>query len=181
MKRTLIILMTLAIAQTAMAGSANKDLGNPDKLRLTGGQFAGTEYHVSVQVDNDQDLTALDIPLRFGQPDDKITLDRVEWSDRVKDWEALTAQIDNEKKTVILGLISWLTEPRSHPELKPVGEGDPTIATLIFKTDGVSKPHFSTFTTEKPGHSLTFIYNRFENGKPYVEEFAPIFEMVDEK
>ena len=68
--------MTLAIAQSAMADSANKDLGNPDKLRLVGGHFVGTEYHVTVHVDNDQDLTALDIPLRFAQPGDPMGLNR---------------------------------------------------------------------------------------------------------
>jgi len=104
-----MILTTLAIAQTAMAGSANKDLGNPDILRLVGGHFDNGEYRVAVHVDNDEELAGLDIPLRFGQPGDSITLDRVEWSSRVDGWDVKHAKIDSENKTVILGLISELS------------------------------------------------------------------------
>jgi hypothetical protein len=181
MKRVLITLMILARAQFAVADSAREDPGNPDKLRLVGGHFDNGEYRVAVHVDNDEELAGMDIPLRFGQPGDAVTLDRVEWPSRVEGWDFLHAKIDNDKKTVVLGLISELYGTRPDPELKVVGSDDPTVALLVFKTDGKTRPVLATFTTQRPTHTLTFIHNRHENGRTDVVEFTPAFEVVDDE
>jgi hypothetical protein len=181
MKRLLLASIPLAIAQLAMAGSASKDPGSPDKLRLAGRHFDNGEYRVAVHVDNDEELAGMDVPLRFGQPGDPITLDRVEWSSRVEGWDLLHAKIDNDRKTVVLGLISELYGARPDPELKVVGTDDPTVALLIFKTDGKTSPVITTFTTQRPTHALTYIYNRHEKGRTDVVEFTPAFEVVDDE
>lgn len=174
-------LLALSVAQFAMADSPNKDPGSPDKLRLVGGHFDNGEYRVAVHVDNDEELAGLDIPLRFGKLGDAITLDRVEWSNRVEGWDFLHAKIDNVKKTVVLGLISELYGTRPDPELKVVGTDDPSVALLIFKTDGKTRPVLTTFTTRRPTHTLTFIYNRHERGRSDVVEFTPAFEVADDE
>jgi hypothetical protein len=130
---------------------------------------------LSIHVENDQGLDGMTIPLSFGEPEDPILLDRVEWSERVADWEVTNASIDNKNKTVILGLISELTETRDNAELAASIEGNARIATLVFRISGEYRPSFTTFTTEYPTHELMFFYNEYVDGKPHVREFVPVF------
>ena len=89
----------------------------------------------------------------------------------------LFGSIDNENKTVILGLISELTRERDDAELSVAGEGDSRIATLFFRITGDHQPSFTTFTTDYPTHELTFYYNEYVDGKPHVREFKPKFRV----
>jgi hypothetical protein len=177
MKRFTTILLALAVGALFVSAAVAKDIGNRDVLRLTDVRGDNGEFKVAVQVINDQDLAALDIPIRFGAVGDAITLERVEWSERVADWDFTHAAIDNENKTVILGLISELVNVRPNADLKVAATGRAKVADLVFRVEGDFEPSFETFTTKRPGHELTFIYNRYEGGKPYVESFTPEFEV----
>jgi hypothetical protein len=168
-------LLLTGVVLLPLSAVAN-DFGNRDTLRLATPVVDGGEYRVPVAVHNDQELAGMDIPLRFGQPGDPITLTRVEWSARVAGWDYKHAAIDNGSKTLIIGLISNISGNRTGMGLGPFTEGDAAIATLVFSVQGDYKPAFSTFTTQEPGHALTFLYNRYENGVPYVEEFTPVFD-----
>jgi hypothetical protein len=176
MKRFTTILLALAVGVSLISLAHASDVGKRDVLRLSDVVLEDGEYKVAVQVYNDEELAALDIPLRFGQPGDPIELVRVEFSDRVADWDFTHAAIDNQNKTVILGLISELMGTRQSADLKVAAEGQAKVADLVFKVDGEFDASFETFTTTRPGHELTFIYNQEVNGKPTVKAIAPDFE-----
>jgi hypothetical protein len=153
-----------------------KDTGNKDVLRLSDAEFANGEWKVAVHVVNDEALAALDIPLRFGQPNEPIELVRVDFAERVADWDFTHAQIDNQAKTVILGLISELVNMRPNADMKVSASGSTKIADLVFRVSEGHTPQFTTFTTQSPGHELTFIYNQEVEGKLQVQSIQPEFE-----
>jgi len=153
------------------------DSEHSELLRLADATLLDGEWHVAVHVLNDQELAGLDIPLQYGQPDDPIDLLRVEFGERVEDWDLTHARIDNGSKTVIMGLIAELVGARTNADLKVSAEGDSRVATLVFRMDDGYDPRFETFETKSPGHSLTFLYNRFEGSVPHVAEIEPRFEV----
>jgi hypothetical protein len=178
MKRFTTILLVVAWGACMVSLAVAKDTGNRDILRLSDAIHENGEWKVAVHVINDEQLAALDIPLRYGQPNENIDLVRVDFAERVRDWDFTHAQIDNQAKTVILGLISELVNMRASADLKVAGAGsDSKIADLVFKVgDGVT-PQFTTFTTESPGHELTFIYNEVSEGNQIsVQTIQPEFE-----
>jgi hypothetical protein len=177
MKRFTTILLALAVGVSLMSLAYAKDVGKRDVLRLSDVVLEDGEYKVAVHVINDEELAALDVPLRYGQPGDPIELVRVDFSQRVADWDFTHAAIDNQNKTVILGLISELIGTRQNADLKVSAQGQTKIADLVFKVDGEFEASFETFTTERPGHELTFIYNQDVDGKPTVKSIAPDFEV----
>jgi hypothetical protein len=176
MDRRIGAIAIVAVALGLQVASAN-DLGNRDMLRLADTRYENGEYRVAVQVVNDKELAAMDIPLRFGQPGDPIRLDRVEWAPRVEDWDFTHAAIDNENKTVIIGLISELVGVRPNATLKAASQNDSKVADLVFKVDGDFEAQFATFKTERPGHELTYIYNSGEGSALTVESFTPEFQV----
>jgi hypothetical protein len=175
--RFMTVLLTLALAVSLFSVASAKDVGKQDVLRLSDAVVEGGEYKVAVHVINDQELAALDIPLRFGQAGDPIELVRVDFAERVAEWDFTHAAIDNQNKTVILGLISELMGTRQNADMRVSAQGQTKVADLVFKmSDGFQVP-FETFTTERPGHELTFIYNQTVDGKPVVQSFAPELEV----
>jgi hypothetical protein len=177
MKQITTIMLAVVVAALGFQSAVASDLGNRDVLRLTDTRYENGEYRVAVLVVNDQELAAMDIPLRFGQPGDAIYLDRVEWAARVQDWDFTHAAIDNESKTVILGLISELVGVRPNANLKAAAQNESKVADLVFKVDGDFEADFATFKTERPGHELTYIYNLGEGENLQVVSFAPEFEV----
>jgi hypothetical protein len=169
--------MVLALGTFLVSAAVAKDTGNRDVLRLSNAVYDNGEWKVAVHVINDEELAALDIPLRFGQPNENIDLVRVDFAERVSDWEFTHAQINNQDKTVILGLISELVSMRPNADMKVSASGNTKIADLVFKVGEGVTPNFSTFTTESPGHELTFIYNEMGDGKVLsVVSVQPEFE-----
>jgi hypothetical protein len=177
MKRLTTILLVLALGAMFASVAQAKDTGNKDVLRLSDAVLENGEWKVAVHVINDEELAALDIPLRFGQPNENIDLVRVDFSTRVDDWDFTHAQIDNQAKTVILGLISELVNMRASADMKVSASGDNTkIADLVFRVGEGHVPQFTTFTTQSPGHELTFIYNEKVEGTLQVQSIQPEFE-----
>ena len=178
MKRFTTILLAIAIGTMFVSLAVAKDTGSKDVLRLTDARLVDGEWLVDVQVVNDQPIAGLDIPIRFGQGNDPIELKRVEFGQRVADWDFTHAQIDNQSKTVILGLISELVGTRANPDLRTATRGTETlVATLVFRVDDGFEPKFETFTTKSPGHELTFIYNDETSGTLEVKSYYPDFEV----
>jgi hypothetical protein len=176
MKRFTTILLAIAVGAMLVSVATAKDTGNRDVLRLSDAVLEDGEWKVAVHVINDEALAALDIPLRYGQPGDGIELVRVDFANRVADWDFTHAQIDNQAKTVILGLISELVNMRPNADMKVSAEGNTKIADLVFRVSDGFEPEFTTFTTKSPGHELTFIYNQEVEGKLQVESITPRFE-----
>jgi hypothetical protein len=177
MKRFTTILLAIAVGAMLVSVAAAKDIGNRDILRLSDAVLEDGEWKVAVHVINDEALAALDIPLRYGQPGDGIELVRVDFANRVADWDFTHAQIDNQAKTVILGLISELVNMRPNADMKVSASGNTKIADLVFRVSDGFEPEFTTFTTKSPGHELTFIYNQEVEGKLQVQSITPGFEV----
>jgi len=110
---------------------------------------------VPIEISNNVELAALDIPLSFSEG---VTLKEVNFEGtRVEYFDMKIASIDNENRTVIIGLL---------PQLSPVAKadlaiGDGVIANLVFEVndDFVSEITLEAITLEEPHHSLQYVYH----------------------
>jgi hypothetical protein len=126
---------------------------------------------VPVNVTNNQELVALDIPLSFSEG---AFLEKVTYTDRVKTFEIKLDQIDNENNTVVIGLISMVTGER--PDLA-IGTG--AVAELHFKLEpGVNSVEINPIEMQSPNHSLTYYWNDYSNGRPEVRSVNPEVEAL---
>lgn len=124
---------------------------------------------VPVDVTNDQELVALDIPLSFSEG---AILEKVTFTDRVKHFEIQIANIDNENNTVVMGLISMVTGEK--PDLA-IGSG--AVAELHFTLEpGVESVEINPIVIETPNHSLTYYWNDYSGGRPEVKSVHPEVE-----
>jgi len=128
---------------------------------------------VPISLANDRELVAMDIPLQFGQPGDGVELAEVIYSDRVDYFDVKVTNIDNENKTVVMGLIAMATDPNT-PDLAP---GTDPIAYLRFE---VSDPTMSEFTIaatemERPSHRLMLVSHEWDGDKPEIVWEEPDF------
>lgn len=78
---------------------------------------------------------------------------------------------------MILGLFSELVNIRVDADMKVSAQNNTKIADLVFRVDGDFDASFETFTTERPGHELTFIYNEQAGDQLRVASYTPDFEV----
>jgi len=167
-------LITTVILPTGLAMS--DDVGAIDVVRLSDAGVRTGEFTVSVNVINDERLLDLDIPLRFGNPGDPVDLMRVEFRERVASWDVKHVSIDNVNKTVIVTLISEVGSARPNAGLNLASTDATSIADLVFSKAESYHIVASPFSTEQPGHALTFYYNELDNGRPVVRELVPYLD-----
>jgi hypothetical protein len=118
--------------------------------------MAGIENTVVVPIviTNQVELSALDIPLSFNEG---VTLKEVQFEGtRVDYFDVKLAGINNEDRTVVIGLLPQLSQNQK-PRLE-AGSGE--IARLVFE---VNDPAVETITIEpivmeNPNHSLAFVH-----------------------
>ncbi|MCK5125453.1 MAG: T9SS type A sorting domain-containing protein [candidate division Zixibacteria bacterium] len=121
---------------------------------------------VPIQVENTQDLVAMDIPLEWSEG---ATLDKVVFTDRVEHMQFKYADMNNEDRQVIIGLVSMV-----YTDAPDLTSGSGVIAELHFKLDaGVENLQLNTFETQMPHHSLTYYYNDYSTGRPEVKAVKP--------
>jgi hypothetical protein len=124
---------------------------------------------VPLDVANVEELAAMDIPLEFSAG---ARLESVTFSDRVSTFEFRIANIDNENRQVVIGLVSMVTGER--PDL---AVGDGPVAYLNFSLDpGVDKVEITPIELENPHHSLTYYFNDYSSGRPVVTAVHPEVE-----
>ena len=168
----------LAALAVPQVGKANVLPIDQDVIRLSVREASGAILRITVEVTNADGLAALDIPIQFGEPGDPIRLEGVTWSHRVDGWDFRHAAIDNENKTVILGLICELLQPRKEAYLRaPASPLETSVAELVFHLHPGYHPAFRPFRTELPTHELSLIYNLFDGTTPDVVIVAPKFEV----
>jgi hypothetical protein len=159
--KCLFVLLAVAVLLPAMAVAANaptKDavaIGAPTLAAASDG--ATRRVTVPINLDNTHQLVAMDVPLRFGQPGDGINLVNVQYASRVDYFNEKITNIDNEDKTLVMGLISMAYDA-STPDLE-VGSGP--IAYLTFD---VTDPTIESFTIAsadipKPAHHLMLVWH----------------------
>jgi hypothetical protein len=130
---------------------------------------------VPLVVTNGAHLAAMDIPLKFSEG---VTLRAVDFENtRVAYFDLKAAGINNEERTVIIGLLPQLT-PQHKPEL---AAGTGVVANLVFEVDdpSVTEITIEAIRTQSPEHFLVFVYHDWdERGIPHIRmespEFAPV-------
>jgi len=130
---------------------------------------AENELVVPVNVTNEQDLVAMDIPLSFSEG---ASVKEIEFTDRVKSFEVKIGNFDNEKREIVIGLISMVTGER--PDMKA---GTGAVAEVTFKLDpGVDFVEINPIEIETPNHSLTYYWNDYSSGRAEVRSVHPEVE-----
>ena len=167
MKRTMLVSSILVIFLLPAFALA----ANADKL-IAAKALPSVDYDLVVPLDvaNVEELAAMDIPLEFSAG---ASLENVTFSDRVSSFEFKIANIDNENRQVVIGMISMVSGDR--PDL---AVGDGPVAYLNFNLDpGVDKVELNPIELESPNHSLTYYYNDYSSGRPVVTAVHPEVEM----
>ena len=126
---------------------------------------------VPLQITNQDDLMAMDIPLRFSEG---VTLKRVDFEDtRTSYFDLKIAKIDNEDHTVVIGLVT-----QASPEAKKnLAAGSGTVANLVFEVNDptVDVINLEAIERENPHHSLTFIYSHRDDESVQFVRSVPEF------
>ena len=139
--------------------------------------FTGENNLVTVPlvISNNENLTALDIPLQFSEG---VTLKEVSFEGtRVEYFDLKVASIDNENRTLLIGLLPQM----SHQSKPDLAAGKGSIANLVFE---VTDPTVENVTVEavemkNPHHSLTFVYHAIsQGGQRTIQLEKPKFEAV---
>jgi hypothetical protein len=129
---------------------------------------------VPLVVTNEANLAAIDIPLQFTEG---VTLREVQFTERVDYFDLKIANIDNEKNTVVIGLL-----PQISAEAKPdLAAGTGAVANLVFEVNdpAVTEVTLEAIEMQNPGHYLMFVYHDFDkNGTPSIRVERPEFENV---
>lgn len=111
-------------------------------------------------VGNIDGLMAMDIPLKYSEG---VTLKEVTFTNtRVEYFDLKLFNINNEKSTVVIGLIN-----QASANTKPLlSRGEGIVANLIFTIDDPSVSSITIEATEltNPNHSLLYIYSDGEGG-----------------
>ncbi|MFQ5498351.1 MAG: T9SS type A sorting domain-containing protein [Candidatus Zixiibacteriota bacterium] len=130
---------------------------------------------VPLEITNDANLTALDIPLTFSEG---VELKAVDFEDtRVSYFDFKVANIKNDINQVVIGLLPKMSTA-DKPDLEA---GSGVIARLVFEvTDpSISEVTIEAVTLEQPNHSLLFVYHEYDdNGVPGTRVERPDFEQV---
>lgn len=130
---------------------------------------------VPLEITNEVDLAALDIPLRFSEG---VELLRVEFEDtRVSYFDIKLANINNDENTVVIGLLPQISAAYK-PNLEP---GTGVIARLVFEVmdDQAQEITLEAVRLENPFHTLAFIsVNNDKEGKQRIVTIEPQFEDV---
>jgi hypothetical protein len=175
MKYVGIITVFLAIFLVSSIFASEVNTIAASKVSVNDGKIT-----VPLTLKNVQAMTALDLPLKFSKG---VTLEEVTFEGtRSADFDFKYADIQNDKNTVIIGLI-----PMVYGEKKDLAPGDGVIANLVFSVDDptVKSVDLSTTTTTKPDHSLMFVYTD-ANGQakdmaPELSGLSVAMQAVDSK
>jgi hypothetical protein len=160
----LIVLVLPAMAFCASQFGAAKAISGENNL-----------ITVPLQISNLDNLTALDIPLSFSEG---VTLTEVSFEGtRVEYFDLKVASIDNEKNTVLIGLLPQM----STAEKSDLKAGTGPIANLIFEINdpSIENVTIEAVKMEEPNHQLTFVYHAFsQGGQRSIQLEHPTFEAV---
>ncbi len=115
---------------------------------------------VPVEISNQDGLMAIDLPLTWNEG---VTLKQVDFSNtRVDYFDLKIANINNEKRQLIIGLVTQVSA-EARPLLKA---GSGTIANLVFEvTDpNVTEVSVEAVKLQNPNHSPMFVYHTVKDG-----------------
>ncbi len=162
----LVIIAVVLLVPSLILGAANE-------FRAAKAVSSGENLiTVPLEITNEVELSALDIPLRFS---DGVILKAVEFNNtRVDYFDVQAANINNEEKTVVIGLLPQLSATYK-PALEP-GSGE--IARLVFEIVDPSVEAITLEPTnlENPTHFLTFVHvDRDADASQRIQMVEPVF------
>ncbi|MGH8004151.1 MAG: FlgD immunoglobulin-like domain containing protein [Limisphaerales bacterium] len=175
MKRTLTLAVLVAFLVPALVLAA-PDPGGKDKIYFGPYEYdaATSKLVVPIIIKNDEPITAIDIPLKFGNAGDGIVLDRVEFLEdsRIGGFDFQFKKIDNQAKTVLIGLVSSTFDLKA--DMQP---GNDAVAYLHFTvTDAqLGEVVLDEDKSRAPQHTMLLIENRVVDDGREVIDFAPEF------
>lgn len=177
MKRALTLAVLVAFLVPALVLAAAPDPGARDKIYFGDAESPGSgKYIVPIIIRNDEPITIVDIPLKFGNAGDGLVLDRVEILEkgRVGGFDFKFDQIDNKAKTVLIALVSSSMSLKS--DMQP---GNDAVANLHFSvTDAqLSEVTLDVDKSRAPQHTMLLIQNKVNAVERSAEviDFAPEF------
>lgn len=132
---------------------------------------------VPLVVTNEAHLVAIDIPLKFSEGVTLLEVDFDFEECQVSYFDLKAANINNEERTVVIGLLPQLSA-NYKPELKA---GVNRVANLVFEVNNPSVTEIKIEAVElkNPDHSLIFVYHDWDqNGVPHIRMESPEFEPV---
>ena len=172
-----VVLLVPALA-LATSGPGRMDAlsGGTPSLAAGTGTPGSRLVTVPLNMSNTQGLGAADIPLRFADPGAGVELREVKFSSRIDYFDVKIANIDNEAKTLVMGLIPMAFDP-SKRELQA---GSGAIADLIFE---VTDPNLESFTIQttsmdRPYHRLMWVFTDWSQKDPQLTPATPEFDPI---
>jgi hypothetical protein len=169
-----LLLPAFAIAAVGPASNDALTIGAP-LFAASANPGTSTMITVPLTMSNVNVLAAVDMPLKFGAPGDGIELREVRFDERIANFDVKIASIDNEAKTLLVGLV-----PMAFDGTKPrMAAGKGPIAELIFEVTDPTMAEFTidAFTTERPRHQLMWVYSEVaEDGSRSVHAAYPEFK-----
>lgn len=175
MRKVLYFTLTLIVCSVASVAAENKPrdaFGKPDKIIIEIAQLSAKgQWAVGVLLDNDEELAAITVPLRFGESVGQFRLDSVLFTEtRVNYFSLKITNSSDTLNTVLIGLLANLGDNK--PPLEP-GYGP------------VARLYFTAMQNEKKPPTLLAIdstffppYNTLELVTPGAEPIKPTFETV---
>jgi len=117
---TMLIALMIIISGTAVAQQDGN--GKIDTVTLVSEQISDNQWMVSVYLFNDEDIAALDIPLKYSAGVAKITLDSISYAgSRIEHFQQKYKPVENDMQTLRFGGLEI------GPKAKPLKAGDGLI------------------------------------------------------
>jgi hypothetical protein len=151
--------------------------GVQHKFEVSKAVTADNAVVVPLEVTNEDDLAAIDVPLKFSEG---VTLREVDFNfegSQVSHFDLKAANINNEERTVVIGLLPQMSANYK----EPLKAGVNRIANLVFEVNdpSVTEIKIETVELKNPDHSLLFVYRDWDvNGIPHTRMESPEFEPV---
>ena len=182
MRKAIVLFAAIALLAPTMAFAAGGqvDLGNKllvGKIEVTAAKDMVKSVIVPLIIKNAAtEIVAMDIPLSFGQRGDGVDLVNVTYASRIDYFDVKVTNINNDDKTVVIGLIAMATDPNT-PDLAP-GGGE--IAYLKFDVTDPTMEEFTVEATmmESPSHRLMLVSHDWSSGTPEVVWEQPDFSQT---
>jgi hypothetical protein len=146
---TVMVIIAFVLPSMALAASGHKFVA----AKAVAGE--GNLIVVPLDITNEDNLTAMDIPLQYSEG---VTLKEVTFENtRVDYFDLKIAYIDDENRTVVIGLLPQM----SSAQKSDLAAGSGTVANLVFQIDDPSVREITVDAVEleKPNHRLQFLYH----------------------
>jgi hypothetical protein len=166
----LTVILIVLLTSSMVFAKANHQLAPAEKVTVSGNLVT-----VPLVVTNEDNLAAMDIPLKFSEG---VTLKEVTFEGtRVEYFDMKASVIKNDERTVVLGLVPQISA--AHKTDLKAGTGP--VANLVFEINdpSVKEITLETVDLKGPDHTLMFVYHEAdEMGRPTSVEVLPEFSQV---